>query len=57
MPEAVESRIKEEAEVQLLVNLLKEWLTDLTSEEKQVWCWNAAVEILKIKQRRTPKYP
>jgi len=34
------------------VPLLKEWLIDLTPEEKEIWIWNALVEILKIKQRR-----
>jgi hypothetical protein len=57
MSEVVESRIGEEAEVEMLnlyINRLKEWLADLTFEEKQIWLWNAAVEILKIKQRREP---
>jgi len=55
MLEAVASRIKEEAGAEVLnlyIDLLKEGLADLTSEEKQIWCWNAAAEMLKIKQRR-----
>jgi len=55
MSKAVWSRIKEEAETEVLnlyIDLLKEGLAGLTSEEKRVWCWNAAAEMLKIKQRR-----
>ena len=33
-------------------DLFREWLVDLTAEEKEVWFWNAFVEMLKIKQRR-----
>ena len=33
-------------------DLLKEWLYNLTFEEKMIWLWNAKVEMLRIKQRR-----
>ena len=33
-------------------NLFKEWLLDLTLQEKEIWLWNALVEMVKIKQRR-----
>ena len=32
-------------------DLFREWLVDLTAEEKEVWFWNASVEMLKIKRR------
>ena len=38
--------------VNMYNNLLKEWLYDLTLEEKQIWLWNAKVEMIRIKQRR-----
>jgi len=37
---------------QMCNSLLKIWSVDLTFEEKQVWLWNAWVEMIKIKQRR-----
>lgn len=33
-------------------NLFKEWLCELTGEEKEIWLWNALVGMKKIKQRR-----
>jgi len=33
-------------------DLFREWLGDLTAEEKEVWFWNASVEMLRIKRRR-----
>lgn len=33
-------------------DLFKEWLVDLTFEEKEIWLWNATVDMCKIKQRR-----
>lgn len=33
--------------------LFKEWLVDLTLEEKEIWLWNASVDMYKIKQRRS----
>ena len=33
-------------------DLFREWLVDLTAEEKEVWFWNASVEMLRIKRRR-----
>ena len=35
-------------------DLCREWLVDLTFEEKKIWLWNASVEMLKIKRRREP---
>ncbi len=32
--------------------LFRDWLVDLNLEEKEVWLWNALVEMHKIKQRR-----
>ena len=34
------------------IPLFKEWLSDLTPEEKEIWIWNALVGILRIKQKR-----
>lgn len=36
-------------------NLFKEWLFDLTAEEKEIWLWNASVEMHKVRQRRERK--
>ncbi|MDD5130747.1 MAG: hypothetical protein PHS66_06870 [Candidatus Omnitrophica bacterium] len=33
-------------------NLFKEWFFDLNYQEKEVWLWNALVEMARIKQRR-----
>ena len=33
-------------------SILKEWLVELSPEEKEVWLWNSLVEIKRIKQRR-----
>ena len=33
-------------------NLVKEWFFDLNYQEKEIWLWNALVEMAKIKQRR-----
>ena len=38
--------------VDMYNDLLKEWLYDLSYEEKLVWLWNAKVEMVRIKQRR-----
>ena len=38
----------------LCKNLFKEWLFDLTFEEKQIWLWNALVDLKKIKQSKKP---
>ena len=36
----------------LCQNLVREWLLDLNYQEKEIWLWNALVEMAKIKQRR-----
>lgn len=36
-------------------DLFKEWLFDLAFEEKEIWLWNASVEMHKIRQRRGRK--
>ena len=57
MPQATEVKVEEETPVELVDmcnGLFKEWMVDLSFEEKQIWLWNALVEILKIKQRRKP---
>ena len=33
-------------------DMYREWLFDLNSQEKEVWLWNALVEMAKIRQRR-----
>ena len=33
--------------------LFKECSVDLTLEEKEIWLWNASVDMYKIKQRRS----
>lgn len=58
MREAVKANL--EAEVSSCMedmcrDLFKEWLFDLTFEEKEIWLWNASVEMLKIGQRRETK--
>ncbi|MFA5276332.1 MAG: hypothetical protein WC417_05520 [Candidatus Omnitrophota bacterium] len=35
-------------------SLFNEWLLDLNFQEKEIWFWNALVEMAKIKQRRRP---
>lgn len=34
-------------------DLFKEWSVDLNFEEKEIWLWNASVDMYKIKQRRS----
>ncbi|MGE5196998.1 MAG: hypothetical protein ACM3IL_00630 [Deltaproteobacteria bacterium] len=53
MPQVTEAKAGNEVEMLKMCNgLFKEWLVDLDAEEKQVWLWNALVEMLKIKQRK-----
>ena len=33
-------------------DLFREWLEDLSAEEKEAWLWNASIEMLRIKRRR-----
>ena len=35
------------------IELLNEWLFELTAEEQEVWLWNATVEMARIKRRRS----
>lgn len=55
MPEVATARRDEEA-ISCMTNmcsdLFREWLFDLSLEEKEIWLWNASVEMCKIKQRR-----
>jgi hypothetical protein len=37
----------------LFRNLFKEWLLDLNSQEREIWLWNALVEMEKVKERRS----
>ena len=47
---------KEESEIlHMCKELFNEWLHDLNLEEKEIWLWNANVQMLKIKQRRKQK--
>lgn len=52
----VETKKIEEAAVTALTDmcteLFEEWLVDLNPEEKEIWFWNASVEMERIKQRR-----
>lgn len=43
--------------VKLCNNLFKEWVVNFTLEEKEIWLWNALVEMAKIKQRRNLNFP
>lgn len=55
MSQVAETKAAEgtEAEIVNMCNsLFKEWLTDLTPEEKEIWLWNASVELMRIKKRR-----
>jgi len=55
MSRVAEVRVEEEMEaemVSLCDELLREWSQELSFEEKQIWLWNALVEMVKIKQRR-----
>ena len=36
----------------MLRDLFNEWMLDFSFEEKQVWLWNAMVEMVKIRERR-----
>ncbi len=36
----------------LCQSLFNEWLLDLNFKEKEIWLWNALVEMAKIKKRR-----
>ena len=36
----------------ICAELFKTWLVELTNEEKEIWLWNALVEMARIKQRR-----
>jgi hypothetical protein len=50
-----EREVKEAVEIESLCrSLFNEWLLDLKFQEKEVWLWNSLVEMVKIKQRRTP---
>ena len=35
-------------------SLFNEWLLELNFHEKEIWLWNALVEMAKIKERRRP---
>lgn len=55
MPQVLEAKTEQanaDAIMERCAPLFKEWLIDLTPEEKEIWIWNALVEILKIKQKR-----
>ncbi len=55
MPQILEAKTEQANEgiiMERYAPLFKEWLFDLTPEEKEIWIWNALVEILKIKQKR-----
>jgi len=57
MPEVAVMKREEETVAgmkDMYSGLFREWLMDLTFEEKKVWLWNASVEMLRIKQRREP---
>jgi hypothetical protein len=51
-----ESEVKQEEVKPGLVNmcdqLIKTWADDLSAEEKEIWLWNALIEIKKIQKRR-----
>jgi hypothetical protein len=36
----------------ICAELFQTWLVELTNEEKEIWLWNALVEMARIKQRR-----
>jgi len=55
MPQLVETKTEQanaDANIDKYIPLFNEWLMDLTPEEKEIWVWNALVEMLKIKQKR-----
>jgi hypothetical protein len=55
MPEVATRKLEEETitvMTDMCSDLFKEWLFDLTLEEKEIWLWNALVEMDRIKQRR-----
>ncbi len=57
MSQVEEAKVEEvvgDEMVNMCISLVKEWLVNLTFEEKQIWLWNALVEMIKIKQRREP---
>jgi hypothetical protein len=55
MSEVATKKIEEEAittMANMCSDLFVEWLVDLTLQEKEIWLWNALVQMHKIKQRR-----
>jgi hypothetical protein len=57
MLQLAEAKVEDAVEAEMVnicSSLFKEWAVDLTFEEKQIWLWNALVEMMKIKQRRKP---
>lgn len=55
MSQVAETKTSQEVEVwmtNMCNDLFNEWLVDLSIEEKEIWLWNASVELLKIKRRR-----
>jgi len=60
MTQVKELKFGSQSEVEMAYmfnNLFKEWLEDLTIEEKEAWLWNALVGLARIKQRRVYKEP
>lgn len=55
MLQTPEARVEQNADpalIDMCTNLVKAWFCDLDPEEKEVWLWNASVQLVKIKQRR-----
>jgi hypothetical protein len=55
MSEVATKKIEEEAittMANMCSDLFVEWLVDLTLQEKEIWLWNALVQMHKIKQRK-----
>lgn len=55
MPQVVEAKTGEGTGAlmsNMCDDLFRKWLVDLTREEKEIWLWNASIEMCKIKQRR-----
>ncbi len=55
MEQVAEVRVEQKAGywmTSMCSELFKEWLVELTLEEKEIWLWNAAVAMYKIRQRR-----
>lgn len=50
--EAKQGENSSDWELNICNDLFKEWLNDLSQEEKEVWLWNALLDMAKIKQRR-----